>query len=873
VERRILVPESVDLDEGDTIFVFDADIDDKTSPQDIKIYRALFDDVASQWDKDRKAIELPINDQLVEGSQLYVKWVASGKTHQRIVEIKKLLTDPISGAISATLMKALPDTAHGQTQLIYRLVSGADSQPAETRLAVRLDAPVTLGVPKDQVLVEVNQARHTLLHVIANRQVLVTDGAPIDQANVAAGLVIAFGGQTSYPPPRPRNPELSWEYWDGQSWWQIPGVTDTTGHLVSSGEVVFTVPASLQANDVVGRKNHWVRARLIGGDYGQESITLISSPRQLQANKDQKQTVTRDSSGIRAPYIVTMQVRYALCETLHPDIVLTLDGGGYRDQTDANGALNAKVRAFTPLKYSLPRTGARIAAPGPDADCGCDGDETPTVLVTITGCEDEAPATPAAAADPNAETGRAIYLGFDKPLQGASIAILFIVNDGEHDGAFPLLVEAFTDDGFGAVSVEDETRGLSQTGIVTMSLPKPLQEARLFGQLLHWLRLKPRTDSDPALWKPQLRAIYLNAAFAAAAETQRQEILGSSDGSPDQSVFVARPPVLQDSLELRICEPLDDEELDALNEIAVDTVKAELGPWKGAWVRWRAATLASAGATERVFELLSDTGEIMFGDGRHGAIPPIGQNNIVAVTYQRGGGDAANTVPAWGQLSLITPIAGVEATIAPEAAAGGAGEQNAETAMRFAPDNLKMQNRALTLGDIEMLALQSSPEIAQVKALRSPQGVRVIQIMRGFQPRPSNAQRRELARLIIERAPPALSVPGALTIEAPRIVAGAMALELTVSDLANAGAVAKEAIRRVGALLDPATGGIEGYGWPLGAVPDEADVAECLIGIAELVDVANVQITSSVPLRPIELFVVDESSIVVTSKLDAEVTV
>src|SRR5262249_31971961 len=115
-------------------------------------------------------------------------------------------------------------------------------------------------------------------------------GARIIEAPLATGAYLLFPGDRgdfsvlgpsssegefedeswSYAePPQPRNPDLSWEYWDGNSWWQIKGINDGTLNFSQTGDVVFCVPRNLQASDVVGRTNLWVRARLVGGDYGQ----------------------------------------------------------------------------------------------------------------------------------------------------------------------------------------------------------------------------------------------------------------------------------------------------------------------------------------------------------------------------------------------------------------------------------------------------------------------------------------------------------------------------------------------------------------------------------------------------------------------------
>ncbi|MGY4404079.1 hypothetical protein [Bradyrhizobium sp. USDA 3315] len=855
--RKMVGAKAFDVGARHTFFLVDESVA-QPNATDIAVYRALTEEREATWNSAEQPGEPgqltlhPDENVAAKDGFLFVFW-GTGQPTQRVVQIATY----DEATKIATLTTNLP--ASTNKHVSYRNVMPLQSEDHEKIFSATphsaLTFPEAQDFPLDQTTTALIDNKPYKIEYAIDGMTTVILSDVVDSGTpevVTVDLVSKSASQTTYAPPRPRSPELSWEYWNGQSWWKIVVTTDTTGYLVSSGDIIFDVPDDLKPSDVVGRNNYWIRARLIGGDYGQEAVTL--SP----AIVGEPQTVTRDASGIRAPYLTSIRASYELCTKLLPDAVLTQDSGGYLDQTAANASPNAEVQIFTPLKNALPRGSVRIATStgAASADCGCD---------------DHA-GTGAGPADADAETDRAIYLGFDAPLQGDSLALLFLVNDATDDGAFPLAVEAFADGIFAPIAVKDGTRGLSESGVLTLSLPKPLLEASYFGRSLHWLRLKPRAGFEATRWRPQIRAVYLNAAFARAAETQKLEILGSSDGSPGLKVSVARPPVINGSLELRIREPLGEEDIVELNKSDPDRVKTKVGPWQGAWVRWTEDILAAADGTARVFDLDASTGEIVFGDGRHGRIPPIGRDNIVAVTYQRLGGAAANRVTAWGQLNLITPISGVEATIAPEGAAGGSSPQGAEAALRFAPANLRMRDRALTLGDIEQLALQSSPDIAQVKALRTATGVRVVQIMRGSAPVPTNAARRELAAYLRERTPPEFSVPGALIVDKPVIVEGRISLRLIVSDLALGGSVTAEAIKRVLSLLDPAIGGLDSSGWPLGMIPDEADIAARLSGIENLVDVEKIEITLAAGnrrvLRPTELFAVGADGVSVITEVD-----
>ena len=150
--------------------------------------------------------------------------------------------------------------------------------------------------------------------------------------------------------PRSVNPELSWEYWDGTAWWTIKGLVDGTGNFLFSGKVAFCVPASLEPTDVVGRTSHWIRARLVGGDYGRESVAITSFPVPNTDPPETRQIMDRSLDEIVAPQIVSVNLYYSVCCASLPDFVLTKDGGAIRDQSNANRTREASLELFVPAR-------------------------------------------------------------------------------------------------------------------------------------------------------------------------------------------------------------------------------------------------------------------------------------------------------------------------------------------------------------------------------------------------------------------------------------------------------------------------------------------------------------------------------------------
>ena len=224
-------------------------------------------------------------------------------------------------------------------------------------------------------------------------------------------------------------------------------------------------------------------------------------------------------------------------------------------------------------------------------------------------------------------------------------------------GSRRLRVDALIGDRFEPVMATDETRALGETGLVKMAFSVEPIQAELFGRTRAWLRLTPSGGDED--WKPALGGAYLNAVWAQAAETMTRELLGSSEGGPRLTVAVARPPVVRDSLELRIREPLGEEERNALRDRDPGAVLSDVADLPGDWVLWtQVADPLDCAATDRVYALDEESGAIRFGDGRHGAIPPIGVNSIVAFAYRRtepaiGGEVPGNAVPARAELNLV----------------------------------------------------------------------------------------------------------------------------------------------------------------------------------------------------------------------------
>ncbi len=134
------------------------------------------------------------------------------------------------------------------------------------------------------------------------------------------------------------------------------------------------------------------------------------------------------------------------------------------------------------------------------------------------------------------------------------------------------------------------------------------------------------------------------------------------------------------------------------------------------WVKWtRVNDFLDSESKDRHYTIDRTDGEVSFGNGKQGMIPPIGSDNIKA-TYSIGGGKSGN-FDASKISKLQSSIAFVDKVFNPISSSGGTETEDIDTFLRRAPTILKNRDRATAAEDYEWLAKKASDKVARVKAL------------------------------------------------------------------------------------------------------------------------------------------------------------
>ncbi len=610
-------------------------------------------------------------------------------------------------------------------------------------------------------------------------------------------------------------PQLSWEYWNSKGWVAFQKdeheFSDGTRDFLVDGNIVFILPEDIDLTEVSGQENYWVRARIIGGDYGLQTFTLEERVKGTPDEIIKETKLVPDKRTIRPPLIVSLKISYELKDKRFPEICLTYNNLDFIDQTAACITTDKRFPPFV-----------RLEDRDLEAECLA---ETKSA---------NGNAAPAAAPTP---LGKAIYLGFADSFKGGPIKIFFAAKELPYSDATKPKVE-WTYRGeneWQRLSFDDDTEGLIKQEILQFIAPQDLTPATRFGSFQHWIRGMLREGSYDET--PVLGGIYPNTTWAFQAETIRDEALGSSDGEAGQTFRFFRFPVREKEI-VRVREVLTEEEKEnlqrAFGEQALHEIKDELGKVLETWVLWREVeNFFDSTAEKRHYTLDRATGELRFGDGRNGQIPPAGLNNIRVFSYQAGGGASGN-VEAGAIQNLTTAIANVDAVLNPVEAGGGSDTATLDEMLEIGPAMISHQQRAVTPADFEWLAKQASRLIAKARCVRNTNlknnreagwvTVFIVPSSQDAMPSPSLELRRAVRVYLEARCANTVSAVRHVFVDGPAYVKINVAADVFVKSIDAAADAEQGARDKLANFFHPLTGGPRGRGWEFGEQVSASDV-------------------------------------------------
>lgn len=731
---------------------------------------------------------------------------------------------------------------------------------------------------------------------------------------------VVTAGPAAEPDPDRVTPELSWEYWNGGGWLALEDVLDGTAALTLPGVLVFTCPEDMALTKVIGQENYWIRARIAFGDYGQEEFSVQNpetDPKVVfdtSAVKPPRLTslkVSYSVEGVTPNYVLTLNnLQYdsvpvdaekgGLAKALRPFDALEDDHQtlylGF-DQAPLKGPISLffalKEQEYT--DESRPRVEWEYFRLPPGESEGewarllvTDGTKnlTESGVVEFIGPSDFAPgrlfgrtlywiravdvedefmpladAAASTLALSGAASGQLKGAEAKRREAGLKLALSALLRDRGRPFRLDALKPSPAADAAPQLAEMPQPPAKGETapppGDPCGCGAEPCSES-LESLDLPFVSGTLLAGTAPA---PVFTGLYLNTAWGVQSETVRDEILGSSNGIADQRYTLTKFPVVAEEVWVDELATLTESERKTLADETPDGVREvfdDAGNLTRFLIRWSPAEdLAEAGAADRVYAIDRTFGQVQFGDGVHGTVPPIGKDNVVA-TYRAGGGARGN-VAAGLIATLRSTIPFVDKVLNPAAAGGGSDTELVEDAVARGPRSIKHRGRAVTAEDFEQLALESSQAVARVKALPTfndrgeyeTNWVTVI-IVPGSadaRPAPSPQLRSRVEQYLRERAHSTVAFPKQVKVSGPAYVEVTVNADIYAQSIDLAPQVEADAVAALEAFLHPLTGGYTQSGWEFGRLPCLSDFYGLLEAVEGMDHIENLRMTLS-PVTP-----------------------
>jgi hypothetical protein len=695
------------------------------------------------------------------------------------------------------------------------------------------------------------------------------------------------------PIPANASPDLAlvWEVWTDEGWKKVsdpratpPAETDgeessgTYGNesppaaqptFTETARIPLTLPSDIATTTLNGEIHHWLRVRIARGNYGEAAKVTAND----EVTTNAAGQVVFSPATFAPPSLGQITLAATHAASGSPTHLCTCNDFAYSDPQPA----------VTRTLESYARSGQRVKTIWLERTAGfAEGDrlrlgqnvytiatlyrDSPGLILTP-----EPLALPAvgervfhefALFQPSGDRRPTLYLGFDRPFAQRPMTLYAQVAHPDPDEASrpasvtrpPAIAwEFFGPQGWQPLAVNDDSRGFSRRGLIQFVGPRAMVPRADLGQGgQYWLRA--RWQSGEFRLVPRLHRLLTNTTWASQSQTLTAERLGSSNGNPDQRFQTSQRPVLRGA-------KLEVQEEASLGAALAPTYD-DTGQLREAWVQWQAVpNFYGSGPRDRHYVLDALTGEIRFGNGRQGLIPPLGRNNL-RLHYRTGGG-AGGDRPAHTIIQLQTTIPSVDSVTNREPAGGGAPQESLAQVQARGPTQLRHRDRAVAAQDFADLAFAASPEVARAIAL-TPQ----------FEPLETDAQKslwlekpdqpqtqlhaalanRILQVVVVPHSDAAQPVPSlglldqvedylrqrclptvAIAVRGPAWVQVTVTATVAVESFEGSDAVRTALVHRLNRFLHCLTGGRSAQGWDFGRQPQRSDLyalIEAVPGVA-----------------------------------------
>lgn len=563
--------------------------------------------------------------------------------------------------------------------------------------------------------------------------------------------------------------KVIWEYWNGNTWVILLRDKPSEGVFYYPSEfeqtIQFICPEDIEETFVNSHLNFWIRAKIVSIDnqYAANSIYL-------------------------SPWIEQVKFDYSYLDCSYPvHGCISFNNLEFINRT---GEVSSTGRSFRPY-YSV------------------DGNQG------------------------------AVYLGFDTPpLKGPTSLYISLKQQKYIQEDRPIieweyLARQRESMEWLPLKIVDETDSLTQSGTVQFAGPANFVNNSLFGKDLYWIRIVNRDQKfetlDDTLPIPVVKGLHLNTIKTIQRESIFQEFPEKIISGVTEYYQLYKYPLVSEEVWIDETDYLSEIELEELKKKHPECVQVEYDAEESVqkiWVLWKSVEdFHNSTSEDRHYKINQTSGQITFGEGRRGRIPPNLGVDKIKVNYEVIDGKIGN-VEALQIKNLQQSLAFVDTVFNPEPAGGGCDMESLEEVIKRGPKVLKHRNRAVTAEDFEWLARQAYPNIAKIKCMANYNvnmekeigAITIIALPKGggsglqFFPE----LKKQVEAYLLERAANTVAFPGKIQVIQPIYLEISIYAVIAVNSPNHIIPVEIQSLAKLNKFLDPFTGNYEEKGWEIG---------------------------------------------------------
>lgn len=431
---------------------------------------------------------------------------------------------------------------------------------------------------------------------------------------------------------------------------------------------------------------------------------------------------------------------------------------------------------------------------------------------------------------PTRTKGHALYFKFSTPPIGNPLRILIEVAREQGDTVRQIVWEYRTEQDWRGMSVVDETRGLTRTGMLTFACYDDIAETRLFGEEGYWLRAICEVPAAPV----RILKFCFNATRTMNRSERQTEYFSVEQGEEDLQFALREQNVHGTEVyvdEQGFLSQRDEDDLAEQGRLQVES--DEQGFVERSWVQWsRVRDFSRSRPTDRHYMLYPAEGIVQFGDGRHGRIPAAGRGDNVRISYTDGGGSVTN-LPVRRVSQMGRSIGFISRVSNPLPLSGGCDAEEAGEAILRHDATFRHQHRALCGRDFERMVLTQVRSVSKVRCLRgvdqyarAKKGyVTLIVLPETETGRALFPQiKKQILGVLCPQIPPVLMASGRLSVQLPLFVRMSASADVYINDYGAVSEVQRGIDDRLAEYLSP-------KGWEIGTLPGETQLKNELFSV------------------------------------------